>query len=63
MVVNIFKTNIDIVVIMTLEKLKTAEDGAAVGDGANGAGKSQESDGGQDVTVDELPEDDIFMCL
>ena len=48
---------------MTLENLKTAEDGAAVGDGANGAGKSQESDGGQDVTVDELPADDIFMCL
>ena len=58
MVVNIFKTIIDIVVIMTLENLKTAEDGATVGDGANGAGKSQESDGGQNVAVDELSEDD-----
>ena len=61
MAVKIFKTIIDVVVIMTLENLKTAEDGATVGDGANGAGKSQKADGGKDVAVDELPEDDMLM--
>ena len=38
-----------------LWNLKTAEDGATVGDGANGTGKSQQANGGQDVAVDELP--------
>ena len=38
-----------------LGNLKTAEDSAAVGDGTNGAGKSQKADCGQDVAVDELP--------
>ena len=37
--------------------LKTAEDGAAVGDGANRAGKSKKADAGKDVAVDELPGD------
>ena len=37
--------------------LKTAEDGAAVGDGANCAGKSKKADAGKDVAVDELPGD------
>ena len=39
----------------TNKNLKTAEDCAAVGDCANGAGKSQKSNGGKDVAVDELP--------
>ena len=37
--------------------LKTAKDGAAVGDGANRAGKSKKADAGKDVAVDELPGD------
>ena len=43
-----------------LENLKTAENSAAVGDGANDAGKSQKSDCGKDVAVDELSEDDMW---
>ena len=38
-----------------LGNLKTAEDSAAVGDGANSAGKSKKADAGKDVAVDELP--------
>ena len=37
--------------------LKTAKDSAAVGDGANRAGKSKKADAGKDVAVDELPGD------
>ena len=37
--------------------LKTAKHGAAVGDGANRAGKSKKADAGKDVAVDELPGD------
>ena len=37
--------------------LKTAKDGAAVGDSANRAGKSKKADAGKDVAVDELPGD------
>ena len=36
--------------------LKTAEDGAAVGDRTNSTRESQKADGWQDVAVDELPE-------
>ena len=39
----------------TNKNLKTAEDCAAVCDCANGAGKSQKTNGGKDVAVDELP--------
>ena len=39
--------------------LKTAENGATVGDGADSAGKSKKANGGKDVAVDELPEDGV----